>query len=520
MNRDIVFLRSTFEQCISSLRQGSGRIFLDTTLNWGKGHTQFLVNDLVISSRPPDPRRGHYIFELKNSRRLRASRGVCGQLCLQQSDHRYYIQGRFTNPKSGQPEDLDCIKVIGFPMILIPTDSGEIDLVPNIQREREALGNAAAIISMLSCAIIGCGKTGFPIFMQLLDRVREIVVVDYQVIERENLAFLEASKSFLGKPKVDYFKARAESSSTRVVPIFGDATDPRVLEQLKAADVIFLSCDRTLPRLTIAIFGQQYLIPVIDVGVAVRPSGRGRVGMMMGQVQVFLSGPDHGCVFCLHGFNMAQALRESMSPFEERLAKARGVLGQEEPYAAIKSFSSAVALQAVLEFNNLYSGVKEFHQFVRVDGLSENPVSYLPNRRADPQCPVCGRQGIVAAGDSLPLPDPHRGALRFTIPKADGPSGTRRAGRARSQTPRSSTTTSMANRDSQHSNEGSDDLIDEFFYGFYGIIAIAFLAASIFGFSVLIRWLLDLNISDSSLWWFSITASGVSAIIFFIRRAE
>jgi molybdopterin/thiamine biosynthesis adenylyltransferase len=514
MNKDIVFPRSTFERCIESLNQDSGRIFLDTTLNVGQTHTKFLVNDIIISSRPPEARNGHYIFEM-SQRRMRASKKR-GTLYLQRDGDSYLFDGRFTDPKSGKVEVLDCIKVIGFPMMFI--NSGEIDLVQPIQREREVLGNAATMIGMLSCAIIGCGKTGFPIFKQLLDRVKEIVVVDYQRIEKENLAFLEADESFLGKLKVEYFQARAENlkSKTRVVPIFGNATNPEVLEQLKGVDVIFLACDRTLPRIAIALLGQQYFIPVIDVGVAVSPSERRIV--MIGQVQVFLPGPRHGCISCLHGFNMAQALRESMSPFEMQLAKARG-LGQEESSHAIKAFSSMVANQAVLEFNNLFSRFKEFHQFVRVDGLSENPVSYLPNRRADPECIVCGRQGILGAGDTQSLPDPYRGGMSFTIPEADGPSVRRT--RARSQTQRTSTMR-MAST-THHSSEGSDSFVSTIFYAFIALLSMASLATSIFGFSALIRWLLDLKISNFSLLLFSITASIVSVIIWlsiFSRRDE
>jgi molybdopterin/thiamine biosynthesis adenylyltransferase len=254
-----------------------------------------------------------------------------------------------------------------------------------------------------SVAVVGAGGTGTHVATQLAHLgVGRIVLIDHDTVEATNLSRLVGARpSDVGRLKVDVLAEALRD----INPDVSVATHPEsVLDldpaDLVDADVIVCATDGHGSRALLTELSQQYLVPVVDLGVEIVPTAAGvQAG---GQVRVLR--PGRGCLHCVGTLDAALVREEYMSEAEREVERTRGYLrGIEAPAPAVISLNGVVASLAVLEVCQLLAGFL---------GSSNDRILLRAHRRAvttasvnrAEDCFVCGSDGILGTGDSRPLP--------------------------------------------------------------------------------------------------------------------
>jgi molybdopterin/thiamine biosynthesis adenylyltransferase len=255
-------------------------------------------------------------------------------------------------------------------------------------------------------AIVGLGGTGSHIAIQLAHLgVRHFVLIDFDTVEASNLSRVVGSvPTDVGRTKVSVFKdaigaIRPDVSiDTHVASVLD--LDPHLLVD---ADVIVCSTDGHGSRALLTELAQQYLIPVVDLGVEVVPTVHGvHPG---GQVRVLR--PGSGCLHCAGSLDPGLVREEFLSDADRVIEAGRGYLrGIAAPAPAVVALNGVVASLAVLEICQLFAGFL---------GPGSNRLLYRGHCRSlttaaiepAPSCYVCGDSGLLGLGDARQLPARH-----------------------------------------------------------------------------------------------------------------
>lgn len=251
--------------------------------------------------------------------------------------------------------------------------------------------------------VVGAGGTGSHVATQLAHLgTGAVVLIDHDTVEVTNLSRLVgACPTDVGRYKVEVLaEAMRRINPSMVVEVHTASVldvDPHLLAD---ADVIVCATDGHGSRALLTELAQQYLIPVVDLGVEVVPTSTGvQAG---GQVRVLR--PGRGCLHCAGTLDPALVREEYLSEAERAVDRARGYLrGVDAPAPAVIALNGVVASLAVLEVCQLLAGFL---------GSASDRLLFRAHRRAlttagiiqDPSCYVCGDQGLLGAGDSRALP--------------------------------------------------------------------------------------------------------------------
>jgi molybdopterin/thiamine biosynthesis adenylyltransferase len=193
----------------------------------------------------------------------------------------------------------------------------------------------------------------------------------------------------------------------RTVPFRGWIGDPAARDALKACDVVFGCTDDHDGRLLLNRFAYFYLVPVIDMGLAIRPGADGQVAELGGRVTVLAPGGQ--CLICREVVDAQTARDEALrraSPEEfERRKREAYVRGGGEPAPAVVTFTTATACMAVDELVQGLTGFRgsgwRWHGVRRFDLLADR----RPGAEVDEHCPVCGDIDYWGRGDVEPFLD-------------------------------------------------------------------------------------------------------------------
>ena len=165
---------------------------------------------------------------------------------------------------------------------------------------RQALAFGPAVnakLRALRVGVVGCGRTGSATAM-LLARlgVGQLVLFDDDIVEASNLNRLHGAR----RSDADAMRSKVEvvareiaemSIGVRAVPLRGWINDPAARDALKACDVIFGCTDDHDGRLLLNRLAYFYLIPVIDMGLAIDPAPDGNgLRDLSGRVTVLTPG--------------------------------------------------------------------------------------------------------------------------------------------------------------------------------------------------------------------------------------
>jgi len=283
-------------------------------------------------------------------------------------------------------------------------------------RQALAFGAAAnAQLRALRVGVVGCGGTGSATAM-LLARlgVGHIVLFDDDLVETTNLNRLHGARQADAdamRAKVDVLAREISECGLgcRVVAIRRWIGDPACRDALKSCDVIFGCTDDHDGRLLLNRLAYFYLIPVIDMGLAIdpQPTGGG-VRELSGRATVLA--PGGSCLLCRQIVDPVLAREEHLrrsDPAEyERRKREAYVRGSGNPAPAVVTFTTATACMAIDE---LLQGLTNFRggdgwawQRVRRFDLVRDR---SPGALTDQDCPICANATYWGLGDVEPFLD-------------------------------------------------------------------------------------------------------------------
>jgi molybdopterin/thiamine biosynthesis adenylyltransferase len=299
-------------------------------------------------------------------------------------------------------EPVSSVNTIDFPMRRIdPTKKNEsnIDIESEISevfdRQIRAFGaDGQARMAEATVAVVGCGGIG-SIVVEGLVRLgfERIDLIDPDVADMTNLnrvAGMRYQDAVDNVPKVEIAArmTREIRPTVRVGRYCLDALASDALECMRRADLIVVATDNNASRLVAQRVGVQYLIPVVHCGVNLEAED-GRITDISGEFAVAMPGAGGWCLACAHAFDPQIAAWELSTPNEQAEWVRRGyVEGADVPSPAVRHLNGVTADLALAEIHNLFTGFKQFHNFVSYDQLKCELMPLTIERNKS--CAFCG----------------------------------------------------------------------------------------------------------------------------------
>jgi len=266
----------------------------------------------------------------------------------------------------------------------------------------------------LRAGVIGCGGTGSAVAM-LLPRlgIGNVLLIDNDIVDATNLNRLHGARQADAdaiRPKVEVVgRAIAELGlGTRVVTIEAWVGDPGCRDALRSCDIVFACTDDNEGRMLLNRLALFYVIPVIDLGLAIQV-GEGEppeVKALDGRVTVLL--PGHTCLSCRCVTDPTIAAEEALrrelpAEYEKRKAEAY-VFGEGNPSPVVVTFTTELACVAVNEMINRINGFcgNPMKNLVRKFHLRED---FKPGAKPHPGCALCDDPRYWGRGDVDPFLD-------------------------------------------------------------------------------------------------------------------
>lgn len=298
----------------------------------------------------------------------------------------------------GQAQPLTRIVVLGARTWSLPEPQD--DPSARVERQVRAWGTRGqSALQDAHVIIIGCGGTGSHVSAQLAHLgVRRITLIDNDLIEITNLSrIVGARPDDVGRAKVDVIARHLRDINPDIdvttLPTSVLDVDPA---QLASGDLLVCCTDSHGSRALLTEIGQQFLVPLIDLGVEIVPTQqRVQAG---GGVRVLL--PGTGCLHCAGTLDPALIREEYLSDEQRQFEQARGYLrGVAEPAPSVIALNGVVASLAVLEICQLLTGVLgsgKQRLLLRADARRLTTANIV--QRND--CHICGRDGVFGRGKS------------------------------------------------------------------------------------------------------------------------
>lgn len=326
------------------------------------------------------------------------------------------LSGRvWLHPKPKAFEPMRMIRIIGTEYRLDYPERGGSATLPALQRQALAFGHALNNdFRKLKIGIVGCGGTGSAVAV-LLARlgIGQLLFIDNDVVDQTNLNRLHGARQADAdamRPKVTALTREITEMGVgvRVAPMEAWVGNPECRDPLRACDFVFGCTDDHEGRLFLNRFSYYYLIPVIDVGLAIEVSDDNPPVVKALDGRVTVLGPHHTCLSCRNIINpeiaRAESLRRS-DPTEYELRKAESyVIGEGNPNPAVVTFTTEVACMGVNELLQRLQG------FRGVSGAAANRVRKFhlnedrrPGHQPVDYCPVCSREDLWGKGDTDPF---------------------------------------------------------------------------------------------------------------------
>jgi len=316
------------------------------------------------------------------------------------------------HPKN--PTDADVVSVVGE-HLRFHRRARALGGLEAFERQALAFGpKLTAQLRRLRVAVVGCGGTGSAAAI-LLARlgVGNLLLIDEDIVDVTNLNRLHGATRADAdgmRPKVDVLAREVAGMAlgTRVARMQAWVGDPRARDALKSCDLIFGCTDDHDGRLLLNRLAYFYLIPVIDMGLAIESTPEGAIKDVTGRVTMLQPGAP--CLICRQVIDPVTARDENLRrrhPEEYERRKREGyVRGGGEPAPAVVSFTTATAclavdelLQALTQFRGTTQGA--WQRVRRFDRLADR----RPGATQDNSCPVCAEALYWGRADVEPFLD-------------------------------------------------------------------------------------------------------------------
>lgn len=257
--------------------------------------------------------------------------------------------------QDGTASSITRVRVVGRRLRLVPafdnTESAAADQQVH-DRQIRAFGSAGQYtLAQLRVGVVGAGGTGSAVIEQLIRLgVGEIVSIDDDVVTTTNVSRVYGSSvSDDGRLKVKVAEDNAAriGLGTKLTPYEGRIDKREQLEILRHCDLIFGCTDDHTGRFYLSSLSFYYLIPVIDMGVAIDSSDE-HIRSITGRLTYV--GPGEPCLVCRGDVDPARVRDEGYEPEErERLAGEGYAQSLGEPDPSVVAYTTMVASWGVAD---------------------------------------------------------------------------------------------------------------------------------------------------------------------------
>ena len=301
----------------------------------------------------------------------------------------------------GRDEEIRVVALGAKRVVEFDPELEETAYSPTFDRQVRAFGVAGQQrLRRLRVAIVGLGGTGSIAAQQLVHLgIRRFVLIDPDVVEETNLnRVVSATPSDIGHSKVSvaarYLQAFDGQVST--VALVSDVVRDAVARQLVDADLILCCTDSHGSRAVVQQVAYQYLIPCIDLGSTITQENK-RITGIFGRAQ--LLAPGLPCLWCSGLLDAAEVRRDMMNEFERRLDPY--IVGAREPAPSVISLNGTVVSLAISMLLGIVAGAPIDATHVIYNACASTLRSV--RTKAQPDCFICSRKGVLGWGDSRPL---------------------------------------------------------------------------------------------------------------------
>lgn len=258
------------------------------------------------------------------------------------------------------------------------------------------------LVGATKFAVIGLGGTGSLASLALVHHgARKLVLVDDELLDESNLPRIPASAPHDVKvrSKVDIARAYAleHAPDIEVEALMQHVEHESVLPFLVGCDVIVVCTDNTTSRAYLNQLSQQYLIPLLDLGVQFSVGDAGAVANEIGRIN--LVRPGTPCLWCSGHISSERLAAESV-PKAERAREGSYLRGIDDPQPSMLAFNMEVVgrgMQILLGFvTGLFAQALDAYEqrsFLRPRaGAMVRQISKVHRTG----CPICSAAGCGA----------------------------------------------------------------------------------------------------------------------------
>lgn len=298
--------------------------------------------------------------------------------------------------EDGRPvRQLGRVRVVGAPLIdLHPNRRPAAPSRPRLQRQTLAIGpDSDGKLAAANVAVVGLSGGGSHVVQQLAHAgVGTLILIDDDVIDETNRGRVVGTRhDDDGRLKTEVMQRLANgidpSIDIRAVPY--RSSDPDGLAALREADVIVACVDRFDVRADINAIARRYLIPLVDIGMALRSHGE---VLASASGQAILTLPGSPCLRCTPLLSDAVLAQERLEapPGYDRNPDAPG-------RAQVISMNGLLASQAITLVLAVVTGYVAGEHIAtggwwQYDAL-EGQLDFSPLTFRRPGCPGCAEEG-------------------------------------------------------------------------------------------------------------------------------
>jgi molybdopterin/thiamine biosynthesis adenylyltransferase len=327
------------------------------------------------------------------------------------------LDARLYDPERHHTVAVSEVRVLGERIrIMAPTSTARSlknsEDFSSYSRQILAFGKAGQeLLKQITVGVVGVGGIG-SIVVEGLARlgVGALLLVDEDVVSTSNLSRLIGSypgDAENGRPKVEILVQHVQriTPTVQVTAIHDSVLNPLVLHKILKADVLITATDTQASRMVVNTVAMQYLIPYLDLGTQILVDEKHTTIMQAGG-RVRVVRPGRRCLRCYPGELDDRAIRaELRSTFDRNRDLELGyITGVVISDPSVIFLNMTIASLGLTELFNLIVGFKPPTSYVAYH-LLHTSVKPVKVGDPNPDCVVCGKDGVMALGDIEPLQD-------------------------------------------------------------------------------------------------------------------
>jgi molybdopterin/thiamine biosynthesis adenylyltransferase len=274
---------------------------------------------------------------------------------------------------------------------------------PRLARQNTAIGpRSDALLASARVAVVGISGGGSHVVQQLIYQgIGTLIPVDDQLIDSSNLGRVvgaaEADINITPKTRLAFRTAAAVDPSITVNEIRDRFPSAAAISAMRSADIIVACLDTFQAREAVNAFCRRYMIPMFDIGIAIRTTGE---RLVTADGQLIASLPGKPCLRCWFITDtILAAERRDRPPGYDRNPDAPG----DPQVVSMNGTLASEACNSVLDLLTGYSGGRRGARIWQYDGRAGTlTAAEVPSAR--PDCPACAENGLGDPSHALTVP--------------------------------------------------------------------------------------------------------------------